>query len=79
MWGKSKYCYIHTGHYHHQEQDMAEFGGAIVARHPTLAARDAHATRGGYVSWRAAKAITYDKSRGEISRKTVTPESRSAA
>jgi hypothetical protein len=30
MWGQAKYCYIHTGHYHHTEQDMSEQGGAIV-------------------------------------------------
>jgi len=74
MWGSSKYTYIHTGHYHHAEQDMAEAGGAIVERHPTLAARDAYAARGGWVSWRAARAITYHKRRGEVQRVTVVPE-----
>lgn len=73
MWGKAKYCYIHTGHYHHTEQDMSEGGGAIVERHPTLAARDAYAARGGYTSWRAAHAITYHHKDGEHSRKTVVP------
>lgn len=74
MWGKSKYCYIHTGHYHQREQDMSEFGGAIVERHPTLAARDAYAARGGYVSWRAMNCISYHKSRGEVSRRTTVPD-----
>jgi len=74
MWGASKYTYIHTGHYHHAEQDMAEAGGAIVERHPTLAARDAYAARGGWVSWRAARAITYHNKRGEVQRVTVVPE-----
>lgn len=74
MWGSSKYTYIHTGHYHHAEQDMAEAGGAIVERHPTLASRDAYAARGGWVSWRAARAITYHKRRGEVQRVTVVPE-----
>ena len=74
MWGQARYTYVHTGHYHHAEQDMAEHGGAIVERHPTLAARDAYATRGGYVSWRAAKAITYHKTKGEVSRKVVIPD-----
>lgn len=73
MWGQAKYTYIHTGHYHHAEQDMAEAGGAIVERHPTLAARDAHAARGGYVSLRAARAITYHKGKGEHCRITVVP------
>ena len=73
MWGQAKYCYIHTGHYHHQEQVTAETSGAIVERHPTLAGADAYAARGGYVSWRAAHAITYHIRTGEHSRKTVVP------
>jgi hypothetical protein len=73
MWGKATYTYIHTGHYHHTEQDMSESGGAIVERHPTLAGRDAYAARGGYVSRRGARAITYDKKLGEVERITVLP------
>lgn len=73
MWGKANYCYIHTGHYHQSEQDMSEGGGAIVERHPTLAARDAYAARGGYISRRATKVITYDKRDGEVERSTVLP------
>lgn len=76
MWGQAKYCYIHTGHYHHKEQDASEGGGAIVERHPTLAGADAYAARGGYVSWRAAHAITYHRLTGEHSRKTVVPSLR---
>jgi hypothetical protein len=74
MWGSSKYTYVHTGHYHKREQDQAEYGGAIVERHPTLAARDAYAARGGWVSWRAMNCITYHKQHGEVSRRTVVPE-----
>jgi hypothetical protein len=73
MWGKAKYTYIHTGHYHQTEQDQAEHGGAIVERHPTLASRDAHAARGGYVSWRGLRRITYHKTAGEVSRQTEIP------
>jgi hypothetical protein len=73
MWGKATYCYIHTGHLHQAEQDMAEGGGAIVERHPTGAPRDAYAARGGWVSRRGMRAITYDKIKGEVSRVTVAP------
>lgn len=73
-WGKATYTYIHTGHYHKQEQDVSEFGGAIVERHPTLAARDAYAARGGWVSYRGAHAITYSDTEGEISRYTTRPK-----
>jgi len=71
MWGKANYTYIHTGHYHHEK--VVEDGGAIAEQHPTLAARDAYAARGGWVSKRGAKLITYDKLDGEIGRVTVRP------
>ena len=74
MWGNSKYCYIHTGHYHHTEQQMSESGGAIVERHPTLTGRDSYAARLGLFGWRAAHAITYHKITGEHRRVTVTPK-----
>ena len=76
MWGKALYTYIHTGHYHRVEQDMSECGGAIVERHPTLAARDSYAARGGWVSWRAARAITYHFEDGEECRVTRPPRYR---
>ena len=71
MWGKASYTYIHTGHYHHEK--VIEDGGAIAEQHPTLAARDAYAARGGWVSRRGAKVITYDKTDGEVARITVRP------
>jgi hypothetical protein len=71
MWGKANYTYIHAGHYHHEK--TIEDGGAIAEQHPTLAARDAYAARGGWVSRRGAKVITYDKTDGEIARVTVRP------
>jgi len=74
LWGQATRTYIHTGHYHHTEQDKTEEGGAIVERHNTLAGRDAYATRGGYLSDRRATAVTYHKTKGERSRVIVTPE-----
>ena len=71
MWGDANYTYIHTGHYHHER--LVEDGGAIAEMHPTLAGRDAYAARGGWVSRRGAKVITYDKSDGEVARVTVRP------
>lgn len=73
MWGQAKNTYIHTGHLHHER--VVEDGGAIVEQHPTLAARDAYAARGGWVSMRGAKAISYHKEQGEIGRITVRPRS----
>lgn len=71
MWGQAKQTYIHAGHLHHER--VVEDGGAIAEQHPTLAARDAYAARGGWVSMRGAKAITYHKTEGEIHRVTVRP------
>ena len=71
MWGQASGTYIHTGHYHHER--LIEDGGAIAEMHPTLSGRDAYAARGGWVSRRGAKVITYDKTNGEIARVTVRP------
>lgn len=71
MWGEAKYTWIHTGHYHHEK--VIEDGGAIAEQHPTLASKDAYSARGGWMSQRGAKAITYHKTDGEISRITVRP------
>lgn len=72
MWGQAKQTYIHAGHYHHER--VVEDGGAIAEQHPTLSARDAYAARGGWVSMRGAKVITYDKKAGEVHRTTVRPK-----
>ena len=74
MFGSAVYTYVHVGHTHQKEKDAMEHGGAIVERHQTLAARDAYATRGGWVSQRAANAITYHAEKGEYSRVTVYPD-----
>lgn len=71
MWGQAKHTYIHAGHLHHEK--VIEDGGAIAEQHPTLAARDAYAARGGWVSMRGAKIITYHKIEGETHRVTVRP------
>lgn len=71
MWGSATTTYIHTGHYHHER--VVEDGGAIAEMHPTLSGRDAYAARGGWVSRRGAKVITYHKTEGEVARITVRP------
>lgn len=69
--GSTERTYIHTGHYHHHE--IKEMGRTIVEMHRTLAARDAHASYGGYHAERAADVITYHREHGEYSRLTVRP------
>jgi hypothetical protein len=45
-----------------------------VIQHPTIAARDAYAARGGWLSERAAVAITYHARFGQVARTIVTPD-----
>ena len=71
MWGSATQTYIHVGHYHHEK--VIEDGGAIAEQHPTLSGRDAYASRGGWVSRRGSKVITYHKTDGEVARITVRP------
>lgn len=72
MWGSTSKRYAHTGHRHHVEEK--EHSGMTVTQHPTLAARDAYAARGGWIAERQATAITYHRSFGRIGSVTVTPE-----
>lgn len=72
MWGRCKKVYIHTGHRHHL--DSKDHAGARVTQHPTLAAMDAHAARGGYFTERELTAITYNKHSGQAGTVTVSPE-----
>lgn len=72
IWGATTKRYAHTGHEHHVH--AKEHSGITVLQHPTLAARDAYAARGGWISERQATAITYHSAFGEVGRTTVTPE-----
>ena len=46
----------------------------IVEQHRTLAAPDAYAARGGWLSGRDAKVITYHRDYGEVSRLTINSD-----
>lgn len=71
LWGATTKRYCHTGHRHHVEEK--EHSGMTVFQHPTLAARDAYASRAGYVAERQVTALTYHDRWGEVARNTVTP------
>lgn len=71
-WGATTKRYVHVGHRHHV--DEKEYNGMTVIQHPTLAARDAYAARGGWVAERQASSITYHKQFGQVARSTVVPE-----
>lgn len=72
VWGSTERRYCHTGHRHHSEEK--EHSGLTVIQHPTLAARDAYAARGGRIADRAVTAITYHADFGQVARNTVVPE-----
>jgi hypothetical protein len=72
IFGRTKYAYGHTGHMHHI--DVKENGLMIIEQHRTLAPADAYSARGGWLSGRDAKVITYDKRFGEVSRLTINSD-----
>lgn len=72
IWGRTHRREIHCGHRHHR--DEKEYNGVTVVQHPTLAARDAYAARGGWIADRAAWAITYHKRFGAVGRVMITTE-----
>jgi len=72
VWGNTKKRYAHVGHRHHVEEK--EHSGMTVIQHSTLAARDAYAARGGWMSERHVTSITYSDKFGQVARNTVTPE-----
>lgn len=72
IYGTTKYSYAHIGHLHSDEVISTNL--MKVERHETLAAKDAYAARGGWLSKRSAKVITYHSSFGEVGRITLSPE-----
>jgi hypothetical protein len=73
IFGRTKYSYAHLGHLHSDELKSAPTT-MKVERHETLAAPDAFAANGGWLSGRSAKVITYSKQFGEVGRIILSPE-----
>lgn len=72
VFGRTQHSYAHLGHLHHI--DVKENNLMIVEQHRTLAAPDAYASRGGWISGRDAKVITYHKQYGEVGRLTINSD-----
>ena len=72
IWGRCKHFYGHVGHLHHDKVLGTDL--MRLEQHETLAAPDAYASRGGWLSGRSAKRITYSAKHGEVGRSTITPE-----
>jgi hypothetical protein len=60
------------GHLHHV--DIKETNLMIIEQHRTLAAPDAYASRGGWMSGRDAQVITYHKEYGQVGRIIISPD-----
>lgn len=72
VWGQSRRRYAHVGHRHHVE--IKDHSGMRVVQHSTLAARDAYAARGGWMSDREITTFTYHKKKGQVASITIDPE-----
>jgi len=75
--GRTEHAYAHMGHMHHDL--VIETSLMTVEQHRTLAAADAYASRGGWLSGRTAKVITYHKRFGEVNRLTISNQMLEAA
>jgi transposase-like protein len=73
IYGRCKYAFGHTGHYHSDAKSPAN-SLFPIEQHETLAAPDAYAAGGGWLSGRSAKVITYSSQFGEVWRSTLKPE-----
>ncbi len=69
--GRTEHAFAHMGHYHHRRE--IESALMVVRQHRTLAASDAYASRGGYMSGREAQVITYHREHGEVQSMTISP------
>lgn len=72
IYGRTQFSYAHLGHLHSDELKSTNL--MKVERHETLAAPDAYAANGGWLSGRSAKVITYSAKHGEVSRLTLSPQ-----
>jgi len=72
VFGRTKHSYAHLGHLHHDK--LEENNLMTIEQHRTIAAPDAYAAKGGWISGRGAKVITYDKEFGEVGRCVISPD-----
>lgn len=71
-YGRTRFSYAHVGHKHADELKTTNL--MKVEQHETLAAPDAYAANGGWLSGRSAKVIFYHSRFGYVGRSVMTPE-----
>ena len=72
VFGRTKHSFCHMGHLHSTK--VIESNLMDVEQHRTLASPDSYATRGGWISGRSAKVITYHDEFGKVGSVSITPE-----
>lgn len=72
LYGRTKYSYAHIGHRHSDK--LLSTPLMKIEQHETLAAPDAYAANGGYLSGRSAKVIQYHRRRGYVGSQIYTAE-----
>ncbi len=72
VFGRTQRAFAHVGHKH--DRQVKETNLMVVEQHRTLAAADAYASRGGWISDRGAQVVTYSKQYGEVGRVIISPE-----
>lgn len=72
VFGRTRFSYGHCGHLHHAKVDESNL--MVMEQHRTLAAKDAYASRGGWLSGRDAKVITYHRAFGKVGEIVISPE-----
>lgn len=71
-YGRTRFSHAHMGHMHHEK--VLETNLMTVEQHQTLAAKDAYASRGGWMANRCARALTYHKEYGKVQEYSISPE-----
>lgn len=72
VFGRTKFSYCHMGHLHHEHK--IETNLMTMEQHRTMAAKDAYASRNGWMAGRGAPVLTYHSRFGEVGRQVYTPE-----
>jgi hypothetical protein len=70
VFGRTKFSYAHMGHLH--SVDVKETNLMLIEQHRTLASPDSYSSRGGWISGRDAKVISYHRDYGEVCRQIIS-------
>lgn len=77
QYGRTSFHYADLGHLHHER--VLESNLMVLEQHRTLASPDSHASRGGWMSGRHAKVITYHHDFGKVIENVISPDFVAAA